>query len=400
MTTLQPGSTFPDGPARMIPAADVRIGTETLAAASRVLASGWVSNGPEVEAFESEFRAHVTARSAVAVSSGVTALELALRSLGLPPGSRVLISALTSPSVVQSTVRAGLRPVLMDVSSETGLPTPDLVSRSVAAGPRGGGSPRGMVIAHWAGNPANIRPLADAAGLDLDFVVEDATQALGAQLGEQQVGGQRTVCFSFYATRNLPIGEGGMVTTDNPDRAAWIRTARLHGRYPDSFHRAPLLQSRRGRGLSEGGLDSTLTDLSAAVGREQLRHLAQWQQQRSALASRYDERLAGLPGVRSPARPAPETGRHAWHHYPVRIDHPSVSREAVLRALAVAGVATADRDVPVHQLSYCRGVCEMPADGLPGADLLASQLVSLPIYPRLPANAADRVASAFTALLG
>jgi len=376
-----------------IPFSDWYVAPSARTAAARALSTGWVSNGPEVASFESEFARHVEASHAVAVSSGTTALELALDVLGLPAGSRVLVSTLSSFAVAQSIVRAGLRPVLVDVSTLTGMPSVTTIGEAAMRAKRDGRTPSALVIGHWAGDPADVVALAEAAGLPSTMVVEDAAQGLGGSLGDRTVGGAGTACFSFYTTTNLPVGEGGMVTTDDPERAERLRAARL---------RTSLPRPRRGAygcvipgsGIRDGGLDATMTDLRAAIGRGQLAHLVHWQHRRQQFAALYDAQLADIEGVELPHRPAAGKGQHAWHHYPLRVVHPSVHRDAVTRALTTARVRTDDRLTPLHELPYARDLCEAPGGGLPGASQFATQLVSLPIYPRLPDGAATRVAEA------
>jgi dTDP-4-amino-4,6-dideoxygalactose transaminase len=233
--------------------------------------------------------------------------------------------------------------------------------------------------------------LADAAGLRSTLAVEDAAQGLGASLGGRPIGAARTACFSFYTTTNLPVGEGGMVTTDDAERAARIRAARSNTGHR---HRRPSQHNGviPGSGLRDGGLEATMTDLRAAMGRGQLEHLASWQRRREHIAAMYDGRLAGIEGVVLPHRPPTGAGQHAWHHYPLRIEQPHVPRDEIIRALLGARIRTDDRITPLHRLRYARDMCEVPDGGLPGADQFAAQLVSLPIYPRLSDGVADRVA--------
>ena len=142
-----------------------------------------------------------------------------------------------------------------------------------------------------------------------------------------------------------------------------------------------------------------MTDLRAAIGRGQLAHLAHWQHRREQFAALYDAQLSDIAGLVLPHRPAVGQGRHAWHHYPLLVVHPSVHRDAATRALTAARIRTDDRLTPLHQLPYARELSEVPDAGLPGADEFATQLVSLPIYPRLPDDSATRVAEALTATL-
>ena len=334
----------------------------------------------------------------MAVSSGTTALELALAVLGLPPGSRVLVSTLSSFAVAQAIVRAGLRPVLVDVSTTTGIPSVTAIDQAATHAKRDSKPLSALVIGHWAGDPADVVALAEAAGLPTSMVVEDAAQGLGGSLGDRTVGSAGTACFSFYSTTNLPVGEGGMVTTDDPVRAERLRAARCRASLPrprGGGHNGVI----PGSGIRDGGLDATMTDLRAAIGRGQLAHLAHWQHRREQFAALYDAQLANIEGVVLPHRPAAAEGRHAWHHYPLRVVHASVHRDAVTRALTTARVRTDARLTPLHQLPYARELCEAPACGLPGAEQFSTQLVSLPIYPRLPDGAATRVAEALAATL-
>jgi dTDP-4-amino-4,6-dideoxygalactose transaminase len=386
---------YPPDPPRISPAGAERWPTR-LEPPDRILASGWMNNGPEVDAFEREFAAYLGVEEAVAVSSGATGVELALRTLRLPGGSRVLISTLAPCSVLQAVLRAALRPVLLDVSADTGMPTEEHLRQAIRPGT---GPVRALVVGHWAGNPSDVSALADAAGVPAYAVVEDAEQALGAWRRGQRIGGAGSACFSFYATANLPVGEGGMVATDDADRARFLRHSREHGispaarRHVRSGHVGPHV-------LREGGLQSGLSEQSAATGRDQLQRLVGRQLRRQGLARRYDERLAGIPGVALPHRPAPGTGEHAWQLYPARIERPRSERDAVVRALASAGVGTMAPLLPMHQIPFCRETCELPEGGFPGAETIVDQLVSLPIYPRIADAVVDRVSDVFQATLG
>src|SRR5690606_9665701 len=174
-----------------------------------------------------------------------------------------------------------------------------------------------MLVLHFAGYPAPVEELAAAAGLPLSHVVEDAAHALGTWVGDRPVGAlSRASCFSFYATKNLPIGEGGMVATDDEELAAWVRRARLHGMSADAWRRYAPGGSWR-YSVDEAGLKANLTDLAAAIGRAQLTHLDGWQIRRHEIAARYNAALAGVPGLELP--PAPVKGRHAWHLYVVHV---------------------------------------------------------------------------------
>ncbi|NUR07266.1 MAG: DegT/DnrJ/EryC1/StrS aminotransferase family protein [Nocardioidaceae bacterium] len=368
-----------------VPFADCWITEPARRAAARVLASGWVTTGTECADFERELAAAVSAPCAVSVASCTVGIELCLRSLGLPDGTGVLTSTMTFCGAVHAIEHAGLVPVLVDVDPVTGMPTPETVAAA-----RAGRSVGAMVVVHWSGDPADVASLAAAAGLPMARVVEDAAHALGSAWAGAPVGSGEAVCFSFYATKNLPIGEGGMVTLRDPDRADWMRRARLHGMSTDAWRR--YLPGGAWRyDVPEAGLKANLTDLQAAIGRAQLQAFDGWQSTRRSLARRYDERLAGIPGLGLPHRPLDVEGRHAWHLYAVRLPV-DVPRDAVMEGLKARGVSTSVHFVPVHRLSHYAS--RQRPDGFPGADAMFARLLSLPLYPRLRTTDVDRVADA------
>ncbi|MFE1836188.1 DegT/DnrJ/EryC1/StrS family aminotransferase [Streptomyces sviceus] len=371
---------------RDVPFATTWISPEARRAAQRVLTSGWVTTGHETERFEDDFAAYVSAARAVAVSSCTAALELALRALGLPAGTPVLVPALTFCGAAQAILHAGLRPVLVDVDPDTGTATPGTVAAATAAC----GRPGAMMVLHYTGAPAPVAELAEAAGLSLADVIEDAAHALGATVGERAVGSvSRATCFSFYATKNLPIGEGGMVTTDDQPLADRIRRARLHGMSADAWRRALPGGSWRYT-VDEAGLKANMTDVQAAIGRAQLGHLDDWQERRQALAGQYTAALEAVPGI-EPLRP-PAPGRHARHLQVVRVlESYGTGRDELIERLAEQGIGTSVHFIPLHHMPYFRRTAIIPAGGLPGADTLFPQLLSLPLYPHLSERSVDRV---------
>ncbi len=379
------------GPA--VPFCRTEIVPEAQQAAVRVLASGWVTMGAEAIAFEQEFGAWVGARHTVSVSSCTAAIEMALTALGLPPGAPVLTPTLTFCGAVQAIVHAGLRPVLVDADTETLT----VSAEGVAKAARNGAA--AMVIQHMGGYPVDGAELAAAAGISADNVVEDAAHGLGATVGARPVGSfSRAACFSFYATKNLPIGEGGALTTTDGDLAERWRRMRLHGMSRDAWRRYDRSGTWRYT-VEDAGMKANFTDLQAAIGREQLHHLVAWQQRRAAIAARYDAHLADVRGLELPPRPA--AGTHAWHLYIARIDHRAfgMDRDRVSERLADAGIGTSVHFIPVHHLPYFRDLLGLEACGeLAAADRIFPQLLSLPMHPGLTDSDVDRVCEALAGL--
>jgi perosamine synthetase len=358
---------------------------EAQAAAQRSLSSGWLTTGPECVAFEQEFAAWVGAREAVAVSSCTAALELSLRALNLPAGARVLVPTITFCGVASAVLHAGLVPVLADVDPLTATMSP--ATATLAA--RAAGGVQALVALHYAGSPAPVPELAEAAGVPVSRVVEDAAHAVGTYDTDGRVGSRsRAACFSFYATKNLPIGEGGMITTDDEELAERLRGARLHGMSRDAWRRYEPGASWR-YDVVEAGLKANLPDAAAAVGRAQLRHVDAWQEQRTAVARDYVEQLTDVAGLDLPEEPS--TGRHAWHLFVVRVNARSlVGRDQLVERLAREGVGTSVHFIPLHHMTYLRTAAETPV-ALDGADHVFPELLSLPMYPSLTHDEVDRV---------
>jgi dTDP-4-amino-4,6-dideoxygalactose transaminase len=250
------------------------------------------------------------------------------------------------------------------------------------------------------GHPADVEQLAAAAGLPLSHVVEDAAHGLGAELRGTPVGGSSyAACFSFYATKNLPIGEGGAIATDDDELADYARTIRLHGMSRDAWRRYQPGGSWR-YDVAEPGFKANITDVQAAIGRGQLAYLPAWQQRREWLAGRYDKALGGVPGLVLPSRPS--AGRHAWHLYEVRITADfGHSRDRVIDALTSEGIGTSVHFIPVHQLSgYRDRLGPEECQSVPVTDQVANELLSLPMYPALSEVNVEYVAAALLALTG
>ena len=377
--------------AEHIPFARTGICGEAVDAVTKVLTSGWLTTGPQVAAFEEEFSHWVGARHAVAVSSCTAALELSLRSLRLPPGAPVLVPTITFCGAVNAILHAGLKPVLMDAEPRTLMPDAQAAARAVSYG----GTPAAMVALHFAGHPAEVEALASAAGLPLDRVVEDAAHAVGTVSGGRMVGAlSAATCFSFYATKNLAIGEGGMVTTDLEEIAYFVRRCRLHGISRDAWQRSKPGSAWRYT-VDDVGLKANMTDMQAAIGRAQLRHFPEYQRRREAIVARYDHGLAGIPGLQLPARPA--DGGHAWHLYVVQVlPEFGASRDEMIAELGEQGIECSVHFIPNHQQPYLR---ELLGDGsdpgrFPGAEAVSQRNVSLPLYPVLRDEQVDRICDA------
>ena len=356
---------------------------EALAAAQRVLASGWVTTGPECVAFEAELAAYLGQPHVVTVASCTHALELSLRALRLEPGAPVLTPSLTFCGAVAAIIHAGYRPVLVDIDEATLTPNEATVR---AAAERAGAA--ALVLCEMGGYPNDTARLAAAAGLPVSRVVVDAAHGPGGGVGRADPQNPPfATCLSFYATKNLPIGEGGAIATHDADFAEWVRTVRLHGMSRDAWRRYLPGGSWR-YDVAEVGFKCNFTDLQAAIGREQLKALPAWQSRRAELSARYDDALKQEIEDDRVVLPRRHPD-HALHLYQVRVRR----RDEVIARLTELGIGTSVHFIPVHQLTgYAKLLGPEECGAVPVTDRVAEELLSLPLYPGMSDDDVDVVA--------
>lgn len=374
------------GPANAlsVPFATCHITPAARAQVLDTMSSGWLTSGRRTEQFEEKFAAWVGARQAVAVSSCTAALELSLRALGLPAGAAVLTPTLTFCGAVHAIVHSGLRPVLVDTDEDTLIVSASALARAQVE------RPAALIVQHMGGYPADTAALADAAGLPFERVIEDAAHGLGAASGGHRVGTTaQASCFSFYATKNLPIGEGGAITTADDEFADRLRVTRQHGMTRDAWRRY-MPGANWQYQVEESGLKANFTDLQAAIGLGQLAHLSRWQSRRAEIAARYDEQLRDVAGIALPPRPI--DGVHAWHLYIVRVrPRYRMTRDELASELAARGIGTSVHFIPVHRFQYFRRLLGDQRAQLRVTERIADQLLSLPMHPHLTDQEIDYV---------
>ena len=331
-----------------------------------VLRSGKIAQGPCVEAMESAVAKVVGVRHAVAVSNGTAALIAALHALGVGAGDEVITSPFTFVATFNAILAVGARPRFADIDNETFTICPASVEALV--------TPRTKVVlpVHVYGQPADMTALAAIAqrhGLD---IVEDAAQALGAGHAGRAAGSFGLGTFSFYATKNITTGEGGVVTTDDDDLAASLRIFRNQG-------------MRAGYRYDAFGLNLRLTDLQAAVGLPQLERLDQINETRARHAAVLTAGLADLQGLHVPR--VRDGDRHVFHQYTVRIDDEArVNRDALKAWLSQDGIGAA--------VYYPRLVCDRLVDACPTAAAVTGQVLSLPVHQHLSDSDLNRIVRA------
>ncbi|MFD1658042.1 DegT/DnrJ/EryC1/StrS family aminotransferase [Streptomyces caeni] len=351
----------------LVPVARPVIGEAEIAAVVRVLRSGQVVQGAEVAAFEHEFSALVHRRPCVAVNSGTSALHLALSALGIGRGDEVIVPSFSFAATGNAVRLAGADPVFVDIDPRTFCLDPQAAAQAV------GERTAAIMPVHLYGHPAamdSIVPLARRHGL---AVVEDAAQAHGAALHGTPVGAfGDAAAFSFYPTKNMHSLEGGMVTTPDADTARTLRLLRNQGMEQQYCNEIV-------------GHNVRMTDVAAAVGREQLSRLSERNDRRRASAKALDAGLDGVEGIRLPCEA--DGAHHVYHQYTVRVAHGK--RDALRAELTRRGIGTGVYyPTPIHRLASFRREAD-----LAHTDQAAAEVLSLPVHPSLTERDLERIIS-------
>lgn len=339
-------------------------------AVQKVLANTAFVGGPELKEFEREFAAFCGAKDSVGVSSGTSALHLALLAAGVKEGDEVLTVAHTFIATAEMIVRCGARVVYCDIDPATGNMSPEDARKKLTK------RTRVIMPVHLYGCPAEMDPILALAREHGITVIEDAAQAHGAAYRGKRAGSIAPLgCFSFYPGKNLgAYGDGGAITCDSVETAEWLRSISNHGRKDKYVH-------------NEEGWNYRLDGLQAAILRVKLRHLDAWNEARRRAAARYDERLAGIAGVELYRYPAHMTP--VYHLYVIRV----AGRDRVLNGLRESGIdAGVHYPVPLHlQPAYAH--LGLKEGDLPHTEKAASTCLSLPLYPEIQEAQVDRVAA-------
>jgi dTDP-4-amino-4,6-dideoxygalactose transaminase len=364
------------------------IGADEIAEVIATLESGWLTTGPRVAAFERAFAEYADAAHAVALNSCTAALHLSLLAAGVEAGDEVVTTPLTFCATANTIIHAGARPVFADVDVDTGNLDPSAAAAAVTS------RTYALLPVHFAGRPVDVVGFHDLARRHSLPVIEDAAHCVEGIADGHKVGSTADfTCFSFYATKNLTTGEGGMVTTNDSRAAAFIRTASLHGLSRDAWMRYTP-GGRSDYDVVMAGFKYNMMDLQAAIGLHQLAHLEERLERREAIWNAYDRGFATLP-LRLP-RPALDGDRHARHIYSVRVDEGAagMSRDALQQRLAERGVSTSIHFRALHLHPYYQERFGYTRGMFPAAEAISDSTLSLPLSAAMTPETVDRVIEA------
>ena len=373
---------------RFLPPFAPCLGDEEFDEVLDTLRSGWLTMGPKTRRFEEAFARYVGAKHAIAVSSCTAGLHLALVAWGIGPGDEVITTPLTFCSTANVIVHQGATPVLADVNPDTMNIDRREIERLIT--PR----TRALIPVHLAGQPCEMEEMEALAKEHGLLLIEDAAHATGAEYRGRKIGtfGDVTV-FSFYATKNLTTGEGGMICTEDDDLAEKTRILRLHGISQDAWKR----YSDKGSWYYEvllPGYKYNMTDIQASLGLPQLARQDEVLRVRERYARVYTEAFADLPEIRTPF--IKDHVRHAWHLYIVQLDleRLTIDRGQFIEALRGENVGTSVHFIPLHLHPFYQQEYGFKEGDYPVAEAAYEGIVSLPLYPRMTEEDVDDVVRA------
>jgi len=358
------------------------------------LRSGWLGTGPKVAQFERNFAKYLGVDHTVAVNSGTAALHLSMVALGLGPGDEVITTALTFCATVNAIIHAGATPVLVDVDPVSMNMDPAELRTKVSA------RTRAIVPVHFAGRPCDMDDIMSIADQHRLAVVEDCAHAIETEYHGRKAGTFGTFgCFSFYVTKNVVTGEGGMVVARSDEEARRIKVLALHGMSHDAWKRFSE-EGFKHYQVVECGFKYNMMDIQAALGLHQLARVETQWLRRQALWARYNAAFADLP-VERPADPAPAT-RHAYHLYTLRVDpnRAGIERDAFLEAMTARRIGVGVHYLSVPEHPYYQHTYGWKPTDYPHAMRIGRETVSLPLSAKLTDADADDVVAAVRDVLG
>ena len=358
-------------------------------AVADVLRSGWITTGPKVAQFESDFKAYLGADDAVSMTSETGVMEVLLHALGIGPGDEVITPSMTWVSMINLTVLAGAKPVFVDVDRDTLMVNPEEVEAHI--------TPRTKLIVHFAGASADLDPLRAIAEKHGIRLVEDAAHALGTRYKGKLIGSAGTAMFSFHPIKNITTGEGGMLVTDEEELGKRCRSLKFHGLGVDAYDRLTHGRSPQAQ-VVEPGYKYNMPDMQAVLALGQLARIEEINASRTALALRYRELLKDVEEIQPLADPAYDF-KHAWHLFVVRVVKGKLNRDEFMAALKEKNIGTGLHFRCTHLQKFYREQMGCKPGMLPNTEWNSDRICSIPLFPSMTEKDQDDVVTAIKEVL-
>jgi len=367
------------------------IGDDEINEVVDTLKSGWLTTGKKTVAFEGQFAEYVNASHALAVNSATSGLHLALEAVGVGNGDAVITTPYTFTATAEVIRYLGADPILVDIDPQTFNIDPDLIRNEIAKHD----NVKAIMPVHFAGQSCEMDEILEIAKEHDIKVIEDAAHALPTTYKGKVIGSISDITvYSFYVTKTIATGEGGMITTENKDYLSRMKTMRLHGINRDVFDRYTSDKPSWFYEVVEPGYKYNMTDVAASIGIHQLKKACAFQVRRAWIAEQYDQAFKSLP-MNTPFVRRPED-THAWHLYVLQLDLDSinVNRDKFIELMVKQGIGTSVHFIPLHIQPYWRDKYGYEENDFPVALDVFSRAVSLPIYPKMTDEDVFRVIEA------
>jgi dTDP-4-amino-4,6-dideoxygalactose transaminase len=359
-----------------LPFSQPAIGDDEIREVVETLRSNWLTTGPKTRDFERLFAEYLDTPEALALNSCTAGLHTALITLGIGAGDEVITTPMTFAASVNVIEHVGARPVLVDVEPDTMNICPDATAAAVTS------KTRAIIPVHLAGHPVNMDAMMSIAEQHKLHIIEDAAHAISAKYKGQMIGSMgNPTAFSFYATKNITTGEGGMLTGDS-DFLAKARILSLHGMSREAWTRY-VKDGGWMYDVVSPGFKYNMTDIQSSIGLWQLKKIEAMQQRRLRIVEQYDEAFRNIDGIKLPVeRPDVE---HAWHLYVIRVDEDivSIDRDQFVKELYARNIGTSVHFIPIHLHSYYRNKYDFRPMDFPVAFNSFQQILSLPLTPTM-----------------
>jgi dTDP-4-amino-4,6-dideoxygalactose transaminase len=381
---------------QFLPFALPDIGDEEIQEVVNSLRSGWVTTGPKAKQFEQDFAAFIGGEvEAVAVNSATAGLHLALEAVGIGDDDEVITTPYTFTATAEVIRYLGAHPIFVDIDPVTFNIDPAKIEKAISK------RTKAIIPVHFSGVSCEMDKIIEIAKKNDLKIIEDAAHALPATNNGKLIGSLDTdmTVFSFYATKTITTGEGGMIVTKNRELASRCRVMRLHGISRDVFDRYNSKIPSWHYDVIAPGYKYNLTDIAAAIGIHQLKKAWRFQERRQEIANKYNDAFANLPVILPPN--STESDVHAWHLYVIRLTaETGISRDQFIQEMAERGIGCSVHFIPLHIQTYWKKKYNLKEMDYPNAYNAYLNAVSLPIYTKMTDEDVNRVITAVTELLG